>query len=359
MVEKPIETSVENNNVFCLDKRNIRVAISPFCNLDCIYCDGQKGRKPDKPGAMEDFRRKALDQGVISTDTFIKIIEVLHSAGFDGMTLTGGEPLLNSEWDTIVNKAREMGMSRIGITTNGMLLNSYLQKNKHLPRGLTLLTVSLDTVDSVRFKAITRRGKLEEVMKGLSEAKKDNPELKIRANRVLLRSDMESLLDDIKFYEKSGVIDEINLLNLILKRPESKKFFEEEFISAQEVMAFLSTHVGYNFSMDSKYEFEAELPSGLRIILKDTNLTLRTSQCDECPIYCQEGFYTVRVATDGTITTCPDYNAKLPFIDGPLELKRGQLTDKVKEVVQTFTRVKQKNTLDEFFRKKNIELKKQ
>ena len=345
--------------MFCLAQRNIRVAISPFCNLDCIYCDGgQKNRRPGRPGAMEDFRRKPLNQGVISTGVFIKIIESLHSAGFSGMTLTGGEPLLNPEWGLIVNKAKEIGMSRIGVTTNGMLLNTYLQKNKHLPDGLTLLTISLDTIYADRFKTITRRGNFEEVMKGLNKAKKDNPKLIIRANKVLLRSDIESLLDYIEFCEKSGVIDEVNLLNLILKDQLDKKFFEEEFFFASEVRDFFSAHTEYNFTIDRKYEFSTRLPSGLRIILKDTNPTLRNNQCTNCPIYCQEGFYTVRVATDGTITACLDYRAKLPFIDGPMELENGTLSKKVNKLVQMFTKVKQKNTLNKFFRKNNIKLKK-
>ncbi|MBU4209279.1 MAG: radical SAM protein, partial [Proteobacteria bacterium] len=301
---------------------------------------------------------KPLKQGAISTDMFIKIIEALHLARFDGMTLTGGEPLLNPEWDLIVNKAKEIGMSRIGVTTNGTLLNTYLQKKGHLPKGLTLLTISLDTFDADRLKAITRRGKFEEVMKGLSEAKKDNPKLKIRANKVLLRSDMESLLDYIEFCEKSGVIDEINLLNLILKDQQSKRFFEEEFISASEVLDFFSKHTKYKFSIDNKYEFNTKLSSDLRIILKDTNLTLRNNQCINCPIYCQEGFYTVRVATDGNITACPDHKAELSSIDGVAELKRGTLFNKVNQLVKTFETAEPKETLDDFFVKNNIKLRK-
>jgi len=344
--------------MFSLKKRNIRVAISPFCNLNCIYCDGQKSRKPGKSGAMEDFRRKPLSQGIISTGIFIEIIKALHLSGFNGMTLTGGEPFLNPDWVMIVSESKKIGMSKIGITTNGILLSTYLQKNKHLPEGLTLLTISLDTFDPNRFKAITGSDKLEEVMEGLKAAKKDNPKLTIRANKVLLRSDMKSLLDYIRFCEKTGVVDEINLLNLILKDQQSKKFFEKEFISASEALDFFSKHTEYKFSIDDKYEFNAKLPSGLRIVLKDTNLTLRSNECINCPIYCQEGLYTVRIATDGTITTCPDYRAELSFINGPLELKNRELLKKVSKLVQVFTMVKQKNTLREFFRRNNIKLKK-
>jgi molybdenum cofactor biosynthesis enzyme MoaA len=340
--------------MFSLDRRNIRVAVSPFCNLNCIYCDGQRSRKPDKPGAMEDFRKKPLSQGVISTDEFVKIIGALHLAGFDGMTLTGGEPFLNPEWDVIVEKSKEIGMSRVGVTTNGVLLNSYLKKNVHLPKGLTLLTLSLDTVDPKRFNAITGQDKFNEIIKGIKAAKKDNPKLIIRANKVVLRSDMKFLLDYIKFCEKTGAFNEVNLLNLVLKERQSKNFFEKEFISAADILKFFGENTKYKFSIDEKYEYNAESPNGLKIILKDTNLTLRNKQCANCPIYCQEGFYTVRVATDGNITACPDHRAELPSIDGAEELKNGTLSKSADRLVKIFETVKLEKTLDYFFARNNI-----
>jgi len=347
-------------DTFRLNRRKIRVAISPFCNLNCVYCDGSKSRKKNKPGAMEDFRQKPLNQGVISTDMFIKIIEALHLVGFSGVTLTGGEPLLNPEWDVIARKSKEVGMSQICLTTNGTLLSSYLEKNRHLPEELTLLTISLDAFNAKEFGRITRGVRLKQIMNGLEATKKSNPKLKIRANKVVIRRDLESLPDYIKLCEESGVIDEINLLNLILKEPKDrkkKKFFEEEFVSASETIAFLSKKAGYNFFIDSKYEFETKTSKGLQIILKDTNLTLRNTQCKKCPIYCQEGFYTVRVASDGSIRTCIDYRGELPFIDGPLELRRGTFIKKLEKIMQTFESVELRKTLKQFFKKYNIQLK--
>lgn len=349
-----------NKNTFRLDRRTARIAISPFCNLNCIYCDGPKSRKYNRPGAMEDFRSKSLNQRNINTDTFLKIIEALHKVGFGGITLTGGEPLLNPEWDKIVKKSKEVGMSRICLTTNGTLLNYFFQKNKHLPEELTLLTISLDTFDAEEFKSITGGTKLEQIINGLKMVKKNNPELKIRANKVVMRSNLKSLVEYVKLCEKSKIIDEINLLNLILKDPrdsQEKKFFEKEFVFPSEIIKFLSEKGGYNFLMDSKYEFIANTPKGLLIIVKDTNLTLRTTYCNKCPIYCQEGFYTIRVASDGTIRTCIDYKNELPFINGPKELEGGELVKKLKKIEQMFETVKLQKTLKKFFKRYKIRLK--
>jgi len=349
----------EMHDVFRLSHRKARVAISPFCNLNCLYCDGPKSRKQGRSGAMEDFRRKSLNQKVISANTFVEIIKALHLAGFNKITLTGGEPLLNPEWDSIVKKAKKNGISEVWLTTNGTLLNSYLEK-KRLPKEITLLTISLDTFNAEEFKSITRGARLKPIIEALEKIRTTNPKLTIRTNKVVIRRDLKFLLDYIEVCEESGVIDEINLLNLILKEPWNKKekeFFEKEFVSTLEIVNFLSEKAGYKFFLDQKYEFETKTAKGNRIIIKDTNLTLRTSQCDKCPIYCQEGFYTIRVATDGTIRTCIDYENKLPFIDCPLELKKGSLAKKLKEIMKMFENVKLKTTLKEFFKKYNIQLK--
>jgi len=346
-------------SVLNLSNRNVRIAVSPICNFHCIYCDEHKVRKTNKPGAMEDFRRSPLVQGVIDTDEYIKIIRALHLAGFEGLTLTGGEPFLNPKWSIIVNKAKKIGMKRIGVTTNGMLLSKYLEDNGHLPKSLTLLTLSLDTTDPKRFRHITRNGDLNTVLEGIWKAKKDNPSLTIRVNKVLMRSDKKNLLGYIDFCDKSGIINEINFLNLILKESKNRKFFKKEYISTQEILKLLSKQITHPFKMDNKYEFRTELASGLKIILKDTNLTMRNKQCSSCPIYCQEGLYTVWVATDGTINLCPDYTAQLPYaIDGLKELKKGNLHFEVKKMVKIFDEVRLEKTLNKFFRVNKINFKK-
>ena len=45
-------------------------------------------------------------------------------------------------------------------------------------------------------------------------------------------------------------------------------------------------------------------------------MTLRDEGCASCPIYCQEGLFTARVSTDGSISPCLDRYAELPYING-------------------------------------------
>lgn len=344
-----------------LEQRKARMAISSACNLYCNYCDGPKGRQLDKLGAMEDFRSKPLEQGVIVSETYIQIIPALYDVGFKGITLTGGEPFLNKDWDKIVRRAKEIGMEQICITTNGTLLRHYLERNGRLPDELTLLTVSLDTFDSREFERITgvSKARHHQIMEGVRMVRERNPGLTIRANKVVTRSGLEALPAFIVSCEE--LFDEVNLINLILKEPRnerSKDFFEREFVPPQEIIELLSKE-GYKFVMGEKYEPTARTSNGLRIILKDTDQTLRSSLCDNCLIYCQEGFYTMRIGTDGSIRPCIDYKNELPYIDGLEELKRGTLTDTLRKFMgKTFEVARLQNTLNDFFRKYNIRLKK-
>ena len=343
-----------------LELRKVRVAISPACNLFCNYCDGPKGRRFDKPGAMEDFRSKPIEQGVIDTESYMQIIQSLFAVGFRGVTLTGGEPFLNKDWNRIVRGAKEIGMEQICVTTNGTLLKHYLEKNERLPDELTLLAVSFDTFDPEEFAAISQvsEAKHRQIIDGVKMVRERNPNLTIRANKVTTRSGLNTLSDFITRSE--GLFDEINLLNLILKQPRNeadKDFFKREFVFPQEVIELLSKQ-GYKFAMGEKYEPTTQTPSGLRIIIKDTDQTLRSSLCEKCPIYCQEGFYTMRVGTDGSIRPCIDYKDELPHIDGVEELRRGTLTNALaRSMSATLENARLQNTLGEFLRKYNIQQK--
>lgn len=346
--------------MFNLKNRKARIALSSVCNFNCIYCDGPRSRRPDRPGSMEDFRHTPLDKGNIDTKTYFQILKSLHSAGFCGVVFTGGEPLLNPDWDKIADEAKRIGFANIHLTTNAMLLRSYLRKKKHFPKSITMLGLSLDTIDPTEFKRITGgMGDLNELMLGLKEVKADRPDITVKVNKVLLRSNIDSITDFVRFCEESGSVDEVNLLNLILKEPNvqaNREFFEKEFVSPDDVKDHLLRELSseFKFEYDGKYDYSVKLPSGMRITLKDTNITMRTEECETCPIYCQEGFYTVRVATDGTITKCIDYKGVLPYIDAVKEICNGTLDKSLKAMVDSMECSKLERTLEKFGKKYNL-----
>lgn len=334
-------------------KRNVRIAISSTCNLNCIYCEGNNGYRKDKMGAMEDFRRTDLKNGKITYNELIELLKVFREVGFNGITLTGGEPLLNKDWDRIIETAYELGFERNEITTNGILLGKYFQEKKKLPKGLSLIKISFDTIDENKFYEETGGGNLNTVIEAV---KMVSPYITVRANKVMLRDDIKDLKEYLNFCEKIG-FKEVILLDLVMypnrNNENDKEFFRKQYVLYKELLEELNKIENISFERN-KYGHIAMTKSGLKIILKDSNLTLRDNQCENCPIYCQEGKFTVRVATDGNITMCPDYKAELRAIDGIKELKNGTLKTKLEELYESLNNSKEYETIDIFKKKYDL-----
>ena len=137
---------------------NLRIAVSSKCNMNCMYCEGSLGYKPQKPGAMEDFRKKSLSEGSIDMDTLLAIIELFHKEGFIGLTLTGGEPLLGWQraYPELLDYPVMKRLKELTFETNGTqplskefrqyllnwTLNSEINPNKRA-RGYQALTFSV------------------------------------------------------------------------------------------------------------------------------------------------------------------------------------------------------------------------
>lgn len=296
-----------------ISERKARIAISPVCNLSCEYCDQGRNRSKNRPGAMEDFRSTEMSRGSIDTDFYIRAMRSLHNAGYTGVAITGGEPFINLHWPEIIKGAKKIGFKQVQITTNAMMLKHYIDSYGALPKELDLLTISLDTFDEDEFSKITK-GNLDKVLSGIKAVKDANPNLPIKANKVVMRNNLPKLGEYIRLCERTGTIDRLTLLNLICKDPfseDEKIFFNEQFVPPQEVMENLNNYI---FTLDNKSEYLTTTPAGLSINLIDTNKTLRSEVCESCPIYCQEGFFTARVATDGTIRTCSDFSNQLPYV---------------------------------------------
>ncbi len=124
------------------------------------------------------------------------------------MRFTGGEPLLYPWLVDRIARARDLGVEKLSVSTNGYLLDRLAAPLAHA--GLKRLNVSLDSLRPERFKRITRGGDLDRVLRGLFAARDLIPRIKL--NVVLLRdenlSEVPALTDfalregfDIQFIE--------------------------------------------------------------------------------------------------------------------------------------------------------------
>lgn len=336
-------------------QRNVRIAISSNCNMKCIYCEGNNGfGKNGRMAAMEDIRRTPLKDGNISTEELLEILKVFNKVGFNGITLTGGEPMVNKEWDKIVNEAEKIGFERREMTTNGLLLGDYYRKKGNLPK-LTLIKVSFDTDNKEEFNRMTGGNNFDKVV---DSVKTVSPYIDIiRANKVMLRKDLKDLNRYVEFCKSIG-FTATNLLELVAYpnstwNEENKRFFKEQFVPYNEMIEELRKMENYE-SKRYKYGHISIAKDGFQIMATDSRYTIRDEQCKNCPIDCQQGKFTVRIATDGNITMCPDYKSELISLDGRKALKDNTLEEKLKGMFYTLTKVEEVDHFDEFRKKYDL-----
>ena len=151
------------------------------------------------------------------------------------MRLTGGEPNVRAH---IVELVREIaavpGIRSLSMTTNGVLLGKLAQPLKEA--GLQRVNISLDTLDSTRFKKITRWGSFDQVWYGINAAEAAGL-TPVKLNAVLMRG----INDD----------EPVPLLRFALAHGYELRFIEqmpldaqhawrrEEMVSAEEILAQL------------------------------------------------------------------------------------------------------------------------
>jgi GTP 3',8-cyclase len=137
---------------------DLRVSLTDRCNLRCTYCMPAEG-----------LRWEAAEQ-LLQPDEIIRLVRIgVTRLGITKVRFTGGEPLLAKHLDEIVAATAALRpRPRLALTTNGVLL---AKRAEALARaGLDRVNVSLDSVDYLRFAAITRRDRLADVLAGLAAA---------------------------------------------------------------------------------------------------------------------------------------------------------------------------------------------
>src|SRR5487761_1693338 len=151
---------------------NLRSSVTDRCNLRCTYC------MPEEVVFMD---RAEL----LPFEEIAHFVGVAAPLGIDKIRLTGGEPLMRRDMTRLVRLLADLpGIKDVGLTTNGLLLAN--QAQALYDAGLRRINVSLDTLDPGRFRAISRRDGLEQVLAGIAAAKKAgfSP---IKINAVIIR----------------------------------------------------------------------------------------------------------------------------------------------------------------------------
>ena len=177
---------------FGREHTNLRISVTDRCNIRCFYC------MPAENVLFMD--RKDL----LTFEEMERFARICVGLGVNKVRLTGGEPLVRKDLHKLVEMIAKIdGVHDIGITTNGILLAE--QAQALWDAGLRRINVSLDALDPVKFKEITRREGYEQVIEGIQAAQRVGFD-PVKINAVSVRGMTEDEIVPFgKFARETGV----------------------------------------------------------------------------------------------------------------------------------------------------------
>jgi cyclic pyranopterin phosphate synthase len=172
----------------------LRVSVTDRCDFRCTYCMAEDMT----------FLPKA---DLLSLEELDRLCSAFVAKGVKKLRLTGGEPLVRRNVMSLVNSLgrhlRSGALEELTVTTNGSQLAKFAGDLK--AAGVRRVNVSLDTLDPVRFRDITRWGKVEPVLEGIDAALAAG--LKIKINTVALRGINEGEIERLMIWAHGKGMD--------------------------------------------------------------------------------------------------------------------------------------------------------
>lgn len=135
----------------------LRLSVTDLCSYRCRYCM--------EPEGVE----KRAHGDILSLEELAEMAEAAARCGVKKIRLTGGEPLVRRGIVDLCRTLRSIpGLEELCLTTNGQRLPQLAGPLRQA--GVDRLNISLDTLRPDRFAAMTRLGRLEEVLAGIRAA---------------------------------------------------------------------------------------------------------------------------------------------------------------------------------------------
>ncbi len=202
----------------------LRVSITDQCNLRCMYC------------TPVDIQKMANIE-LLTYEEILRVVGLAVGLGIKKVRLTGGEPLVRrGVLDFIRQLAALPDLEEIRLTTNGVLLPDMI--DDLYDAGIRKLNISLDSLQSEKFRQITSLDKFSKIWQGIERAK----EMKFEAIKINVVA-MRGINDD----------EIIDFAKLTLNNPYQIRFIEfmpigpaveaqkNKFISSAEIIQRISS----------------------------------------------------------------------------------------------------------------------
>jgi cyclic pyranopterin phosphate synthase len=209
--------------------RDLRVSVTDRCNFRCTYCMPRDAFGPD-----HGFLPR---EQILSYEEIARLVRVFAELGVSKVRLTGGEPLLRRDLETLVSSIAAIpGIDDIALTTNGSLLAGRAKALRDA--GLGRVTVSLDSVDPIVFAAMgDTKIPLAQVLDGIAAATAAGL-APVKLNAVIQRGVNDAgLLDLVGYAREHG-----HILRLIefMDVGTSNDWRRDEVVPAAEIIDLIA-----------------------------------------------------------------------------------------------------------------------
>jgi len=289
------------------------VSLTDRCNFRCFYCLPH-GEPPIAP-----------KEQMLSYEEIEYVCEIFVSLGIQKIRLTGGEPMLRRDIETIIGKLaklktpvsdklqllddvpekspsqendklkhiRHTGLNDLALTTNGYFLPGRAQGLKDA--GLDRITISLDSLKRDVFKRMTGVDVLDRVLAGIDAAKLAGLE-PIKINAVIVRGHNEDEVADFAAFAREHDVKmrfiEFMPLDSGHEWSRADVFSGREIREAiNEQFPLVPIDVARGSETSSRYRFADGAPGEIGIIAP-----VSEPFCGACS--------RIRLTADGQIRTC-------------------------------------------------------
>jgi cyclic pyranopterin phosphate synthase len=259
----------------------VRVSVTDRCDFRCVYC-------------MSEHMTFLPKADILTLEELDRLCSAFIVKGVRKLRLTGGEPLVRRGIMTLFSSlSRHLAagaLDELTVTTNASQLDKYAAELAAC--GVKRINVSLDTLDSDKFRAITRWGELDQVLRGIAAAQRAR--LAIKINAVALKGVNEDELPQLLAWAHGEGMD----LTLIEVMPLGEigemrldQYLPLSLVRARLAERFTLEEIDYRTGGPARYVRVAETGGRLGFITPLTH-----NFCESCN--------RVRVTCTGTLFMC-------------------------------------------------------
>ena len=171
--------------------KDLRISVTDRCNFRCTYCmpaEGLDWVPRDELLTFEEIERVAR----LSVEQF----------GIESIRITGGEPTVRARLPILIKKLSQLPVD-LSMTTNGATLR--VLSEDLVSAGLKRINISLDSLQSDRFRELTLRDNLPQVLDGIQAAVEAGLD-PVKVNVVVMAGvNDDEIVDFARFGREKGV----------------------------------------------------------------------------------------------------------------------------------------------------------